>query len=372
MKIIHRYIGLRLLKSFGISLVVFTFILFMGNVIRILDLLDRGVAAGLLLRLFLNFIPYLLPFSIPMAILTASLLSFGRLSADNEVTAMRACGIGFHSIFLSGYVIAVALTAVSFVVNADIAPRAHYEVRQLRYRVGERSPEALLEPGVFIDHFKPYQFYIGQKDGKLFRDVIIYENLPDGRTRFLKAKSGEIAVEGEGQVTFNIYDGTVEEPTKEGESTSLSGAFKTYIVKMNVGGDREAIPKKMSNYTMVELVGRLRRFHMMLRGASPNLQRDIGRRMNVIRIEISQRFVSTFCVLAFVMIGMPLGVTAHRGETSIGAAISLALVGLNYAFIICVQALQTRVDPYTALLLWVPNVTFAVLGPVLTYRLARR
>ena len=92
-KIIQRYIGGQLLKTFLISLGVFTFILFMGNVIRILDMLERGVAGGLLLKLFLSFLPYLLVFSIPMSVLTACLLVFGRLSADNEITAMRACGL---------------------------------------------------------------------------------------------------------------------------------------------------------------------------------------------------------------------------------------------------------------------------------------
>jgi len=76
--------------------------------------------------------------------------------------------------------------------------------------------------------------------------------------------------------------------------------------------------------------------------------------------------------LAFVLVGMPLGIVAHRGETSVGAAISLALVGLNYAFIICVEALQERVWLHPHLLVWIPNAVFAVLGPWLTWRLDRR
>ncbi|MCX6356525.1 MAG: LptF/LptG family permease, partial [Candidatus Aureabacteria bacterium] len=232
MKIIHRYIGGQLLKSFLIALVVFTFILLMGNVIRLVDLLERGVAGGLLLKLFMSFIPYLLSFSIPISILTASLLTFGRLSADNEITAMRSCGLGYNKIFRSGYALAIVLTLVCWVVNAHLSPWAHYTMRKLKYSVGEQSPEALLEPGVFIDYFKPYQFYIGQKDGPLFRDVIIYEKLEDGRTRFLKAQRGEISSDENGQIVFKIYDGTMEEPPRAGEATSLSATFKTYIVKM--------------------------------------------------------------------------------------------------------------------------------------------
>jgi len=372
MKILHSYIGLQILKSFFISLVVFTFILLMGNVLRLLTLLERGVGAGLIIKLFLSFIPYLLAFSIPMAILTSCLLTFGRLSADNEITAMRACGISYYKIFQTGFAIAVALTAVCWVVNTSISPRAHFALRRLRYQVGEQNPAALLEPGVFIDYFRPYQFYIGQKNGQIFKDVIIYEKLPDERTRFLKASNGEIASDERGQIIFKLYDGTMEEPRKEGEATSLAATFKTYIIKMGLQEDEEGVPKKMSDYTIVELIGKLNRFKGMIAAASPMMKRDIGRRISMVLTEMSERFVFTFCPLAFVLIGMPLGITTRRGETSIGGAISLILVALNYSFIICVEAMQTKSELYPYLLLWIPNVVFAVLGPVLTYRLARR
>jgi lipopolysaccharide export LptBFGC system permease protein LptF len=242
----------------------------------------------------------------------------------------------------------------------------------LRYQVGEQSPSALLEPGVFIDYFKPYQFYIGQKDEKVFKDVIIYEKLRDAGTRFIMASSGEIASDTGGQIIFKLYDGTMEEPRKEGEATSISATFKTYIVKMGIEEDEAGVPKKMADYTIVELVGRLKRFRGMLAGASPMMKRDIRRRISMMLTEMSERFVFTFCPLAFVLIGMPLGITTRRAETSIGGAISLMLVALNYSFIICVEALQTRSELHPYLLLWVPNIVFAVLGPVLTYRLSRR
>jgi lipopolysaccharide export system permease protein len=307
-----------------------------------------------------------------MAILTACLLTFGRLSADNEITAMRACGISYHKIFKTGCMIAVVLTVICWVVNANISPRAHYMLRRLRYQVGEQSPSALLEPGIFIDYFKPYQFYIGQKDGSVFRDVIIYEKLPDGETRFIKASSGEIASEEGRQISFKLYDGTMEEPRKEGEATSISAKFKTYVMKMGLEEDEEGVPKKMSDYTFAELIGRLKRFKSLLPGASPMMTRDLKRRISMLLTEMSERVVFTFCPLAFVLIGMPLGITTRRAETSIGGAISLILVALNYSFIICMEALQTKSELYPYLLIWIPNIVFMALGPMLTYRLSRR
>jgi lipopolysaccharide export system permease protein len=344
----------------------------MGNMLRIIDLLERGVQGGLLFRFFLTFIPYLLTFSIPMSILTASLLVFGRMSAENEITAMRACGIGFYVIFRSGFLIALGLVAICLYINMSVAPRAHYAMRRFRDQIGKKSPAAVLEPGIFIDYFRPYQVYVEQKRGNTFEGVIIYEAIGDNRTRFYRGSHGEVTTDEDGKIVFKIYDVIMEEPAKNGEGTSITGSSPTYIVRMGTGDEEDFVPKKMSDHTFSELLEKIERFRAMKRTAGPAMRKDLGRRVSIVRMEISERFVYTFCVLAFVLIGMPLGVTAHRGETTIGAAISLTLVGLNYAFIICMEALNTRPELYPYLLVWIPNVVFAVLGPFLTYRLARR
>ncbi|MCX6356526.1 MAG: LptF/LptG family permease, partial [Candidatus Aureabacteria bacterium] len=137
-------------------------------------------------------------------------------------------------------------------------------------------------------------------------------------------------------------------------------------------GEKETVSKKMADYTVMELIAKANHFSSMMATASPMLKRDLLRRVIMSRTEASERLVFTFCALAFVMVGMPLGVTTHRGETSIGGAISLALVGLNYAFIICVEAFQSNPQLRPDLLVWIPNIVFAVLGPVLIYRLGRR
>lgn len=372
MKILHRYIGAQLVRSLGISLLVFTFILFMGNLLKLVELLERGVSAGLLVKLFMSFIPYLLTFSLPMSILTASLLTFGRLSADNEITAMRACGIGFSAIFRTGYLLGVVCMVASLYITASLAPRAHYLMRSLRYQVGTRNPEALLEPGVFISYFRPYQLYIGEKDGTTFKDVIIYEELDNNRTRFFKGSSGEISTDEEGHVVFKVYNVKMEEPPREGETQTVAMESNTYQVRMGALGRTGEVPKKMSDLTLGELLGKLNRYGRMLRWARPSLKDDVRRRISIIKTEMSERLVYTFCALAFVIIGMPLGVTTHRAETSIGAAISLLLVALNYSFIICIKAFQESYAFRPHLLLWIPNILFVILGPMLIKKLSSR
>ena len=91
MKIIHRYVAAVFLLSFLVTLVIVTFVISMGAVFKITDLLAKGVAWRSVLSMYLCGIPVALTFSITVSALTASLLIFGRLSADGEIAAMKAC-----------------------------------------------------------------------------------------------------------------------------------------------------------------------------------------------------------------------------------------------------------------------------------------
>ncbi len=93
MRILRNYILKELLWPFLLSLVIFNFVLLMGNLIKLAELMvNKGVSIIFVLKLFLFLIPSLLSLTIPMAVLTATLLAFGRLASDNEITSMRASG----------------------------------------------------------------------------------------------------------------------------------------------------------------------------------------------------------------------------------------------------------------------------------------
>ena len=101
MRILRNYILKEFFHSFLLSIIVFTFVLLVGNVIRLADLIiNKGVGAFSVLKLFLYLVPWLLSFTLPIAALTAVILTFGRFSGDGELTAMKASGVSLYKIAL--------------------------------------------------------------------------------------------------------------------------------------------------------------------------------------------------------------------------------------------------------------------------------
>ena len=99
MKILKNYIFKEWFAILFLALIVISFVLIIGNLVKFAELvIGKGVTLEHVLGLFLSLMPSLLIFSIPISILTATLLSFGRLSSDNEITAMRASGLSIYRI----------------------------------------------------------------------------------------------------------------------------------------------------------------------------------------------------------------------------------------------------------------------------------
>src|SRR3989338_9339791 len=130
MKILRKYIIKETIIMFLFSIAIFTFTLVVGNIIRLAELvINKGVDARLVGKLFLYLIPFLLSYTIPMSILASALLVFGRLSGDNEIVAIRSSGINIYRLSFPLLVIGLAFSLLSIVLNNDLIPRMHFEYR---------------------------------------------------------------------------------------------------------------------------------------------------------------------------------------------------------------------------------------------------
>ncbi len=175
MKTLHNYLTRQVLASLLLTVAVFTFVLVLGNGLRgILEVLVNGQARfGTIIEAVGLLIPFVLVFALPMGLLTAMLLVFGRFSADQELTAARASGISLLSLITPVLLLSLLCCGLSAWINMEIGPQCGVAYKKLLSGMGGelmnlQSPERLLPEGQFIRDFPGYIFYTEKNNkGKL-------------------------------------------------------------------------------------------------------------------------------------------------------------------------------------------------------------
>ena len=197
MRILRDYILREIFPPLLLSLIIITFAFLVGNLVKLADfVINKGVELVYVGEIFLFLVPSLLSMTIPMGVLTATLLAFGRLSSDNEIQAMRASGINLYKIALPAMTLGLILSLLSVPLNDKIVPGSHYKTRMLIKELGMRKPAAYLEAGTFIRGFKDYILFIYEikyaKDRTIFNNIRIYQPQKNAPTRTIVAKGGEL------------------------------------------------------------------------------------------------------------------------------------------------------------------------------------
>lgn len=362
MKILRNYFLKEFIGPFFLALFVLTFVMILGNLVKIADLvINKGVDIYSVSKLFLFMMPSLLTYTLPIAALIAVFLSLGRLSSDNEIVAIRASGVNLFSLILPLLIVGIILSLVLVIFNDRFIPYAHYATRKTLVEVGLKNPTAYLEPGVFINSFQGYILFIYGIEGNKLINVRIYE--PQGLdkpTRTIVAKKGEfIAIPEKNMIKLKLIDGTSDEPDPNNPTNFYKLNFKTYFMSLNLdqAQDKDKIEKKPKDMTIQEL--RIEIEKLKKEGVDPA----------PLITEINKKISLAFSCLVFILLGCPLAIITRRREKSINFGVAFIIVGIYYLLLLGSQAinLQGYVNPTISM--WLPNILLGMVGAVLTYRL---
>lgn len=372
MRVLNRYLMHDYFVTFGMTLLVVTFVMSLGAVVKAIDLGARGVSGLLLLKFFSYNIPYMLTFTLPMSTLTATLLLFGRLSFDGELTAMRASGMSLWQIMAPVMLVAVLLSALCIYITAELAPRARHATRTALVQLGVEDPIDLLESGRFVRDFPGLMIHVGDRSGNRVTDVIVYELAADGSTKNnVRAKYGTLRTDKEAKVMFiDLYEVRIDQR----EGTRGDGTAKTqyinashYPVRLNFAEmQKRTVRRKVSDMVFGDLIAAIRD----VRGTFPELKpEDVGRqRMNLV-VEANKRLALSISCFAFALLAVPLGMRSRRKESSVGIGISLLLVFFFYLFIVVANSLVGHPELRPDLIVWIPVIGSQVAGFILVRRL---
>ncbi len=366
MKILRNYILGEVLKAFGLTITVFTFVMLVGNMVKIVDMIiNKGVNVFYVIKLFSFMIPYLLSYTIPMAMLTATLLVFGRFSGDNEITAMRASGVSLYNITAPVLILGLLLSLGSLYINDRLVPKSHFATRKTLRDIGIRRPAAYIEAGTFIKEFEDYIIFIYEIKKNKLKNIRIYQPREDKPTRTIIAANGEfIPIPEKHMVKLKLTDGTSEEPIPNDPTNFYKLDFETYYMTLNLEPPKKTsknIKKKSKDMTFQELKEEIKIVREQgIVDVSPLLTR------------IHKKIASSFSPLAFILIGLPLAITTRRSEKSIGFGISLVILVVYWLILAAgnVLALKKMLSPWFAV--WMPNIIFMITGSCMLHKMGKK
>ena len=387
MKTLHFYVMRQVLAALVMTVTVFTFVLLLGNLLKeILALLvNRLVTFGVVFEAIALLVPYVLAFSLPMGMLTATLLVFGRFSADQELTAIRANGVSLVALVTPVLLFSAALCCLSAFVNMEVAPRCRVAYKELLFRLAAEQASALILEGQLHDDFPGYSLRVGRKDGAWLRNVFIGKLDEQGRSlkdtysavsaRIVSQSASNVVLQLH-LVTHNHWD-SLNPKTTEVEEQVLTLDYRP--------PSGSTLQVSMGNMTFDQLCRKLRELELLnplaepIQEADSEALREQQRRYEAatsdltspIRVQIHRQIAFSFASIGFTLIGIPLGIRAHRRETSAGIAMALILVLIYYGFVVFGQSLETRPEFAPHLILWLPNFIFQAVGGVLLWRANR-
>ena len=211
MRLLSRYFIREMILPFLFSLLTITFLLFINFLLRAIDrFLGKGLDILTILEyLFLN-LAWIIALSVPMAILLSTLMTFGRLSEDNEINAMRASGISFLSIIRAPLMFGTTVALMLIFFNNYILPDMNFQARLLSGDIYRKRPGMNIEPGVFLDNLPDYSMIIGGKNNETMTDVRIFSKGKKKAQTSIHSKSGTLSTLSDAFL-LTLFDGEIHE-----------------------------------------------------------------------------------------------------------------------------------------------------------------
>src|SRR5437762_2005253 len=368
MKLVDKFVSRELIVNVLFAIAILSLVLVVGNIFRkLLPLLvNHDVPVEYLLAFIAYVFPFSLIFTIPWGLLTAILLVFGRLSADNELIALRANGVSVPRVAVSLGVISLVCTALCLWLTVQVSPATQKKLRSTIFDLATRDPMALFGSDQVIDQFPGRKIYVGKKEGNKLENITVFEldqkSMP---LRVTFARTGMLEADLDNKrILMRLYNARYQQRDEKNPldlrkiRDGISMAEGTLPISLDELYEKEKKRPSRSALSITQLVDQLKSANKRERSAS--------------RTELNKRFSFPFSCVAFALVGVPLGVTAHRRETTIGVLFSLVIAISYFLFVIIADTLRGNPKVHPELLVWFPNLLFIVLGVVLFIRLSKR
>jgi LPS export ABC transporter permease LptF/LPS export ABC transporter permease LptG len=358
MRILDRYIVREIFRHAFLGLVVFTFVFFVPQLVRLTSLFVRHTGSGTqIAELFLCIFPGVLTFTIPMAILIGVLLGLGRMSADSEIIALTALGIGRRRILIPVGVLAATGAAVTLAMTLWLAPLALRTFRGLEAELYASQLNFAVQPRVFDERFPKMVLYVNDisASGTQWRGVFLAETGGENGSRLTLAESAiVIAAPKEGKLELHLRGGTTHDFDRSDPDHYSVTAFGQSDWPIEVNG---VVPAQQAR----QIKNDERSFR--------ELAADSGANWREARVELQRRLAFPAACFAFALIAVPIGAQPRRGGRAASSLIAVLLIAGYYLLLIFGSGLAREGTLPPAIGLWMANILLTVCGLALLPRM---
>lgn len=363
MRLLDRQILTELIGPFGFGVAAFTSLMFAGKeLFRITELLaEYGAPLLTAAELMVLHIPSLIVVTLPMAMLLAALLGFGRLSGDSEVVALYSGGISLYRIALPVVAVSLVVTSLSFTLNEVVVPKTN-TLHEDIFRTLKSEPLASTKPILAVDAKDGFtnsvlyaQHGFDPATGSM-RDVWLIQYWDNKPAIFVYGKEAQWKNDNE----WLFRDGYWKSIGQDGEKSVTMSFTESRTVKLNKSPeDLARYQKKYDELSFAELKNHIRM-----------LERE-GADVNEFRVRLYQKIALPLASLVFALIGTPLGMRPHRSGSAMGLGLSVVIIFAYYVLMHYMTILGKNGAVSPAAASFIPALAGVVVGIVLISRAAK-
>lgn len=347
--IIHRSILKELFINFTVAILSLSVLLFMEKFVRLTRvIMGRGVEIRDVFKLFLYLQPSISLISVPMAILIAIFLTYGRMANDNEITIMKGSGMGFFSISRAALILSITGFSVLLFISLHLSPISMHLFRQTMYEVITKKASLAFEEETFSKVFKNTVIYVKKMPTKTtFKGIFVFRETdsPVRERVVIVAEDGSIASNPEeGMVKLSMHNGLIHTFSRE-KSSKITFSKYDFVLTSGAETTKDTRPGEIGTMELWE-----------------------GRKRDVLwAIELNRRFAIPFACLIFGFLGPALSSRMGKVGRLGGFALSLSFLIFYYILLIIGEVLVKAHKVPAFWGSWMPNMTFGAIASLFFY-----
>lgn len=366
------------------SIIVLTFIMLMDRMFILADLLiKKGVKINTVLEIALYSLPYVIGYILPIATLIAGISTFGRLSQDNEIIAIKVSGINITKIIKMPLFLTFFLSIFMFFFNNFLWPESEFRIRNLLLDLARKKPQIKVREGVFFDDFSPYVIYIGyleERTGKM-KEILIFKKEGEVTPLFIFAKEGILKEqEKENYFIFVLKNGEAHQLEKEGRfrqiifeidtinipyEDELIRRERTYrsIREMNIiqifknikeiSKEIKELKRKIKDFKKEKIAEEIK--SLRIKEEETKLKYKIRERERF-ALEFHKKTALAFANIFFLLFGIALGLVIKKGSIGISFILGLVYFAFYYVFLLLFEEMILRGKILALFGVWLPTI----------------